>query len=184
QPVGEQRVLGADHVVVGVFRKLRSQAIARLARLSVADAIRQDDEVLRGIENLAWAKQLPAEGPRQEAPAGAAGAMTDPDGIAHHARCVAARRADGAVMQFQFWERFAGTEGEVPRGEVAFDRRRPTGGALATLRERRRRHADERQHQVQADTLRSGPVRYRHLRSFDLASLIPVPLRLWQDPVA
>ena len=41
RPVGEQHVLRADHVVVGVFRKARAQAVARLARLAVADAVRQ-----------------------------------------------------------------------------------------------------------------------------------------------
>ena len=66
QPVDEQRVLRADHVVVGVLGKARVQAVARLARLSVADAVRQDDEVARRVEQLAGAEQLAAERLRQE----------------------------------------------------------------------------------------------------------------------
>ena len=66
QPVDQHGVLRAHHVVVGVFRKPRVQAVARLARFAVADAVGQDDEVARGVEQLAGAEQLAAEGLRQE----------------------------------------------------------------------------------------------------------------------
>ncbi len=39
-------MLGFDHVDVSVFWKLRVQAVARLARLTVADVVREDDEEL------------------------------------------------------------------------------------------------------------------------------------------
>ena len=59
-------MLRAHHVVVGVLRKPRVQAVARLARLAVADAVRQDDEISRGVEQLARPEQLAAEGLREK----------------------------------------------------------------------------------------------------------------------
>ena len=67
EPFGEERVMRSHHVVVRVLREARVQAVARLARLAVPDAVGQDDEVSRRIENLSRAEQLPAEGLRQEA---------------------------------------------------------------------------------------------------------------------
>ena len=92
------------------FGKPRVQAVARLARFAVADAVGQDDEVARRIEHLARAEQLAAEGTRQEARAGSAGAVQDQDRIAHDARGVAPRRAERSVVQFQRGQRFAASE--------------------------------------------------------------------------
>ena len=52
QPFGQQPVLGLDHVVVAVVREPRAQAVARLARLAVADAVREDDEV--AVASSGW----------------------------------------------------------------------------------------------------------------------------------
>ena len=59
QPISEQRVLRADHVVVGVVGEPRMEAVAWLARFAVADAVGQDDEIARRIEQLARPEQLP-----------------------------------------------------------------------------------------------------------------------------
>ena len=64
QAIGQQQMLRANHVVVGVFRKSRPKAVARPARLPVADPVRQDDEVTGRVEQLAGPEQLAAEGPR------------------------------------------------------------------------------------------------------------------------
>ena len=66
QAFRQQPVLGLDHVVVAVAREPRAQAVARLARLAVADVVGQDDEVLRGVERLAGAEQLAGEAVGEE----------------------------------------------------------------------------------------------------------------------
>src|SRR5439155_15690569 len=109
------RVLRANHVVVRVLRKARVQAVARLARLPVADAVGQDDEVARGVEELTGAEELAAKGPRQKARARAAGAVKNEHGVADDARRVAPRRADRPVVQSQLGERLAGAEAEIAR---------------------------------------------------------------------
>src|SRR5262252_9603901 len=48
-------MVGGHHVVVGVMRKMRAQSIARLARIAVTDAVREDDEITSGIEHRAVA---------------------------------------------------------------------------------------------------------------------------------
>jgi hypothetical protein len=50
---GDQPVLGSDDVVVAVMGKLGAQGVARLARAAAADAVGQDDKILRGVERLA-----------------------------------------------------------------------------------------------------------------------------------
>ena len=54
-------MLGFHHVGVSVVWKLRVQAVARLARLAVADIVREDDEELRDVERLAGSEQLTGE---------------------------------------------------------------------------------------------------------------------------
>ena len=121
QSVGEQRVLRADHVVVGVLRKPRAKAVARLARLAVTDAVRQDDEVARGVEQLPGSEQLAAERAREEAFARPARAVENQHRVAHDARCVASGRADRPVVQVELRQRLAGAEAEIADDEIAFD---------------------------------------------------------------
>ncbi len=74
QAVDEHGVLRADHVVVVYFGNRAVERVARLARLPVTDAVGQDDEVARGIEQLAGGEQFAAKRPRQKARAGPTGA--------------------------------------------------------------------------------------------------------------
>src|ERR1019366_9864173 len=119
----QEQVLRPHHVVVRVLRKARAQAIARLARLAVADAVRKDDEVARGVEKLAGAEELSAERLGQKAGTGAARAVQDQDGVADDAGRVAPRRADRAVVQRELGQRLAGGEPKAVHHEIAFDRR-------------------------------------------------------------
>ena len=144
EAVDQHGVLRADHVVVGVFRKARVQAVARLARLSVADAVGQDDEVARRVEHLPCAEQLAAEGLRQERAAGAAGAVQDHHRVPHDAGRVALRRADRPVVQVQRWERFAGPEPEIADDEIAFDRGRKRRSVNRRRRGKTRHERDGR----------------------------------------
>jgi hypothetical protein len=93
QPLGEQQVLRLHHVVVGVVREVSVQAIARLARLAMPDAVGQHDEITCGIERLTGTEQLPGEFIAHQAPTVAAGAMHDEHRVTHHAMGVRARLA-------------------------------------------------------------------------------------------
>ena len=54
---GEQPMFRLDHVAIAVVRKSRVQAVARLARLAVADAVGQDDEEAADVEQLIRAEE-------------------------------------------------------------------------------------------------------------------------------
>ena len=68
------------------MRKLRVQAVARLARFSMADAVGQDDEVLRRIQQLARSKQDIRESWAQQTSARASGSVSNQYRIVRHAR--------------------------------------------------------------------------------------------------
>ena len=74
------------------------------------------------IEELAGAKELPAEGLRQKPLTTAAGAMKNEHRVADDTRRVPPRRPDGAVVQAELGQRLARREREVADDEVAFDR--------------------------------------------------------------
>ncbi len=52
QVLGDQLILQLHHVLIAVFRELHAQAVARLARLPVADVVGEDQEIFRGVEQL------------------------------------------------------------------------------------------------------------------------------------
>src|SRR5262245_42416900 len=124
EPFGQQSVLRRDHVVVGVTRKSRAQAAAGLRRLAVADAIGQDDEILRRVEHLPGAEEPASELVRQKARARAPRAVQDENGVARDARSVALQLAYRAVMQLQFGQRLSAVEFEIADDEIALDRSR------------------------------------------------------------
>ena len=128
QAVNEHRVLRANHVVVGVLRKARVQTVAWLAGFSVADAVGQDDEIARRIEDLAGAEQFTAEGLRQERRAGAAGAVENHHGVPDDARGISLRSPDRPIVEVEGRQRLAGAEPEIAGDEIAFGRRGKVGG--------------------------------------------------------
>ena len=110
------------------------QAVARLARVAVADVVGQDDEELRGVERLARPEQLAGELARPtNCAAGAAGAVHDQHRVAHHALRVLRTACRGAVVHPQLGQRLAGREPEVSEDVVAFSRR---GGSRLRLHQR------------------------------------------------
>ena len=115
------------------------QAIARLTRAAVAEAVRQDDEILRGIEQLTGPKQNVRERRIQKAAAGAARSMSGEDGVLSDTGAVGLERADGAVMDLQFREYFAAAKFEVVDDIVIFNRRRIVAWRLIRLRARGKR---------------------------------------------
>ena len=85
----------------------------------MTDVVRQDDEVLRGVEQLAGAEQFPGETVGEELRAGPGRAVHDQHGIAHDAGGVLLRRAERAVVHPQLGQRFTRGEPEVPEHDVA-----------------------------------------------------------------
>jgi hypothetical protein len=69
EPFVEQPVLSFDLVVIVVFRKPHPEPIGRLGRATMADRVRQDDEVLGGVERLVGgrtgARRIPASATRR-----------------------------------------------------------------------------------------------------------------------
>jgi len=86
----------------------------------VADVVGQDDEVARGVEQLAGAKENVCKLRRKELASGASGTVQDQNGVGDIAAGVFFRLAEGCVVQAEFGQRLAGLEVEVMRDVVAF----------------------------------------------------------------
>ncbi len=98
QALGEQLVLGLDHVVVVVVWEVRVQAVGGLGRLAVADAVGEHDEIARRVEQAAGREQHLRELRPDEVLALAAGAVQDHHRIDHMAGGVAPRGPEGGVV--------------------------------------------------------------------------------------
>src|SRR5205814_1419705 len=88
----------------------------RLRGTAVPDAVGEDDEVFRRIEQLSGAKELAGEGLSQELRAAAGGAVQHQDGRG-------AGSPQGPVMQPQLRQRLSGGKAEVAQDEVALAHR-------------------------------------------------------------
>jgi hypothetical protein len=104
--LGQQLLLGQDHVVVGILRECHAEAVARATTRAVPNPIRQHDVVRAGIEWPAFSKQRQREtlaGARpQERAAGAGRAMHHEDGVCDQAGGrVALRLSEGRVVLSQ-----------------------------------------------------------------------------------
>jgi hypothetical protein len=113
EPFAEQLVLRVDHVSVRVLRESRVQPVTRLARLAMPDAVREDDVVLRCVEELARPEQLAAERPTREAAARPRRAVQYDDRVPNDARCVALWLSERDVVNPQLRQRLAALELEV-----------------------------------------------------------------------
>ena len=103
------------------MRKLRVEAVARLARAAVPDVVGQHDEIAGGVEELARTKQFARPVRGKKTATGSARAMENHYGIAHRSLRVFAEGAEGGVVKPQLGERFARGELEVPGDVVALD---------------------------------------------------------------
>src|ERR1700682_4995139 len=122
QTVGDQPILRLDHVDVAVTGKCRVQAVARLARLPVPDAIGKNDEIATRIEQLAGAEQRAREFRPNELRAASTRSMQDQDRVAHSPLRIALRRAERAVMKAKFRQLLTRCETEILDDEIALRR--------------------------------------------------------------
>ena len=120
QALSEKLVLRRDHVAVVVLGKVRVQAVARLARFSVANVVGQDDEVTRGIEKLSGTEEDVSKLRGEELMSCPAGAVENEDDVGDFAARIFCRFAEGRVVQAELGERLAGLEMEVVGDVVAF----------------------------------------------------------------
>ena len=98
------------------------QAVARLARLPVPDAVRQNDEIAPRIEQLAVAEQRAREFGPNELRAASTRSMQDQDRVTHNPLRVALRRPERAVMKAQFRQLLARRKAEILDDEIALRR--------------------------------------------------------------
>src|SRR5262249_37832036 len=108
-------------------RELRVQPLARPARLASADAVREDDEMRRGVERLPSLKQLATEVAREESAAVAGGAVQDEHRVSHDAARIPFGLAKRRVMDAQDGQGRPVAELEVAHLEVSFN---SAGGSL------------------------------------------------------
>jgi len=106
----------------------------------MSDSIRQNDEILVGVENLSLAEQHAGEMIIDQAVAGAAGAVQYQYRVVDLAVRVAVRFAVGHVMQPQFGQRLARGKVKIPNDKVAFDGRRQGGGGWVGMRRAHHEH--------------------------------------------
>ena len=109
------------------MRKLRPQAVARLAGFPVANAVGENDEILRRVQRLARPKKFGREERRKELRSTSRRPVRDEHGIAHHALRIALRRAERAVMDSQLRQRFAGAKPKIFEDEISLGRWRIIG---------------------------------------------------------
>jgi hypothetical protein len=100
------------------------QAVAGLRRFSVANAIRQDDEEARRVEELAGTEEDSCKLRLKELLAAASGAVEDQNCVRDMALRVTRGIPQRPIVQPQFGQRFGRTEFEIVRDEIAFCRGR------------------------------------------------------------
>ncbi len=119
EALGQQLVLGQDHIVVVVFGEPGVQPVRGLGRLPVADGVRDDDVPARHIEQPARGEQHAGELGPDEGLAGSACAVQDDHRIGDAPRRIARRLAEGAIVHPQLGQGLAGAEMEVADDVVA-----------------------------------------------------------------
>ena len=107
QAFGEEAVLGFDHVAIAVFGKFGVKAVAGFAGFAVADAIRENQVIVSGVEELAFAEKFAGKFRAEEIAAVPGCAVEDQDGVANDSFVVTARCSQGAVMDSQIGQDFA-----------------------------------------------------------------------------
>src|SRR5205814_7553744 len=122
QAVAEQPVVGLDHVDVAVMGKCTVQAVARLSRLPVPDAVGKNDEIATRVERLAGAEQRACEFRPNELRAAPASTMQDEDCVANYPLRIALRRADRPVMKAELRQFLIGGEAKILDDEIALRR--------------------------------------------------------------
>ena len=95
----------------------------------MTDVVRQDNEILRGIERLLGSKQNSGKSRRKELAARLPGVMQNKHCIGYRAISIFARTSERVVMQLDFWHPLARFELEVLYDKVLLGRRGIVGCA-------------------------------------------------------
>src|SRR5215469_13010309 len=95
---GQQKVMGGDHVVVIVLRKMGVHPIAGLRGFSVADAVGKDNVVARNVQKLSGSVQYARKIRDEELMAGAACSVQDQNGVGGAALRIARRLPERCVV--------------------------------------------------------------------------------------
>src|SRR6266487_3241249 len=108
QSIGHQAILRFHHVDVSVAREFRVHAVAWLARFTVPDCVRQNDEKLRRIERLVLPEKLIRKfRSRDKLCAAAGGTVHDQYGICRFALRVFLWFSQRSIMKTQLRQYFA-----------------------------------------------------------------------------
>ena len=121
QTVGQQPVLGLDHILISVARELGVHAVAGLARSPSAETVGQDDVVSVGVKKLARAKQFAGEGRGQHGLAGTGGAVEHENGVDDTSVGAPPRLTQRNVMKLEVGQHLAALEAEAVDEPVTFD---------------------------------------------------------------
>src|SRR5207244_11664824 len=95
---GEQSVLRFDHVAIAVAREFCVESITWLAGLAVAEVVRQDEKVARGVQGLALVEKFARELGPQEIAAISGSSVKDQHGIFNAAEFINPRCTECPVM--------------------------------------------------------------------------------------
>src|SRR5258708_4480409 len=106
------------------MREMGVQAVAGLRRFSVANAVRQDDEITRRVEKLAGTEEHSCKLRLKELLAATSGAVENQNRVRDMALRVARGIPQRPIVQPQFGQRFGRAEFEIVRDEIAFCRGR------------------------------------------------------------
>src|ERR1035438_9395823 len=102
-------MLCCHHIVVVILGKPCAHPVARLARTSVAEVIRKDDEVSVGVEQLATPKQHIGKLRSKELLSGTSGAMEYQHRIRHTPASVICWLAECPVVRAELGQRIYAT---------------------------------------------------------------------------
>ena len=111
-------MLRFDHVAIAVARKFCVESIARLAGLAVAEIVRQDEKVARGVQRLARVKKFARELGPQEIAAISSGPVKDQHRILNAAEFINPRRTECAVMHPQIRQDFSRSKMKITKDEI------------------------------------------------------------------
>src|SRR6185369_5430971 len=89
----------------------------------MAQAIRKDDEIFGGIEQLTRSEKDVRESRIQQTGPGTTRAVANPDGVLSYAGTVCFQSANRSVVHVQFRQRFAALKMKILDDVIAFDER-------------------------------------------------------------
>ena len=113
QQFARHAMLRLHHVAVVVMREAGAQAVARLGRAAVADAVDHHDVELRDIQRLAGAEHAAGEPRPHEAETIAPRAVEQEDRVVDLALRILVRRAQRLVADAERGQALAGPEMKV-----------------------------------------------------------------------